>query len=181
MERISDASVTVATLEILKKYKDRFLEFLEADSSTQNKQTKEAERSLNDRIREIQEFQDLRTKLLSFIHMCELIQPGENKTEKKKKERRKQSNRSTDQATKSQIILVYMSQCKNCDRYSSLLGQIVFSVLGSSSAGSLLSYVGGLLPCQSAVAYLFDVVFSVKEKKINIYMDDMHVGTCSGK
>ena len=90
MQRISDSSITVATLKILKKYKDRFLELLEADSSIHNKRTKEAERSLNDRIREIQEFQDLRKKLLSFIHLCELIQPGENNTEKKK--RRKQSN-----------------------------------------------------------------------------------------
>ena len=57
----------------------------------------------------------------------------------------------------------------------------MFSVLGPSLAGSLVSYVGGLPPCQSAVAYLFDVVFPMKEKKINIYMDDMHVGTCSGK
>ncbi|KAK2553290.1 E3 ubiquitin-protein ligase rnf213-alpha [Acropora cervicornis] len=75
VQRISDSSITVATLEILKKYKDRFLELLEADSSIHNKRTKEAERSLNDRIREIQEFQDLRKKLLSFIHLCELIQP----------------------------------------------------------------------------------------------------------
>ena len=107
MERISKASVTVATLEILKKYKDRFLELLEADSSTHNKQTKEAERSLNDRIREIQEFQDLRTKLLSFIHMCELIQPGENKTGKKKKE---ESNQ-TDPLTKRQKVKSHWCTC----------------------------------------------------------------------
>jgi len=89
VQRISDASITVAILEILKRNKDRFLELLEADSSTHITQTKEAERSLNDRIGEIQEFQDLKTKLLSFIHMCELIPPGENKTKKKE---RKQSN-----------------------------------------------------------------------------------------
>ena len=84
VQRISDASITVAILEILKRNKDRFLELLEADSSTHITQTKEAERSLNDRIGEIQEFQDLKTKLLSFIHMCELIPPGENKTKKRK-------------------------------------------------------------------------------------------------
>ena len=104
VQRISDSSITVATLEILKKYKDRFLELLEADSSTHNKRAKEAERSLNDRIREIQEFQDLRKKLLSFIHMCELIQPGENKTEKKKK--KKESNQ-TDRLTKRQKVKSY--------------------------------------------------------------------------
>ena len=80
VQRISDASITVAILEILKKYKDRFLELLEADSLTHNTKNKETERSLNERIGEIQEFQDLRTKLLSFIHMCELIRPGENRT-----------------------------------------------------------------------------------------------------
>ena len=90
VKRISDASITVATLEILKRNKDRFLELLEADSSTHNTQTKETERSLSDRIGEIQEFQDLKTKLLSFIHMCELIQPGENRTKKKKE--RKETN-----------------------------------------------------------------------------------------
>lgn len=86
VQRICDSSITVATLEILEKYKERFLELLDADSSTPNKQTEKTKKSLNDRIREIQEFQDLRKKLLSFIHMCELIQPGENKTEKKKEE-----------------------------------------------------------------------------------------------
>ena len=89
VQRISDASITVAILEILRKNKDRFLELLEADSSTHNSKTKETEKSLNERIEEIQEFQDLKTKLLSFIHMCELIQPGENETKKKKE---KESN-----------------------------------------------------------------------------------------
>lgn len=83
MQRISDASITVAILDILKKNKDRFLELLEADSSTDNTQTKETEKSLNDRIGEIQEFQDLKARLLSFIHMCELIPPGELKTKNK--------------------------------------------------------------------------------------------------
>ena len=101
VQRISDSSITVATLEILKKYKDRFLELLEADSSIHNKRTKEAERSLNDRIREIQEFQDLRKKLLSFIHLCELIQPGENNTEKK------EESNQTDRLTKRQKVKSY--------------------------------------------------------------------------
>ena len=84
VQRISDASITVEILDILKKNKDRFLELLGANSSTDNMQTKETERSLNYRIEEIQEFQDLKAKLLSFIHMCELIPPGELNTKKTK-------------------------------------------------------------------------------------------------
>lgn len=79
VKSVSDAVVTVVILELLHKYKDRFLQLLEANSSTHNMQAKEIERSLNERIREIQEFQALKTKVLSFIHMCEIIQPGENK------------------------------------------------------------------------------------------------------
>ena len=89
VQRISDASITVATLEILQKNKDRFLELLEADSSTHNMQTTETERRLNERIGEMREFQDLKMKLLSFIHMCELVQPGENKTPPPKKKIKK--------------------------------------------------------------------------------------------
>lgn len=80
VQRVSDASITVSTLEILQKHKDRFLELLKADSSTHNMQSNDAERSLNDRIGEIQEFKVLKMKLSSFIHMCELIQPGKNTT-----------------------------------------------------------------------------------------------------
>jgi len=76
---ISDAAVTVVILELLQKYKDRFLQLLEANSSSHNMQAKEIERSLNERIREIREFQALKTKVSSFIHMCEIIPPGENK------------------------------------------------------------------------------------------------------
>ena len=83
VKSISDASITVVVLELLHKYKYRFLQLLEADSSTQNMQaTREIERNLNERIREIQEFQQLKTKVLCFICMCEIIPPGENKTYK---------------------------------------------------------------------------------------------------
>ena len=106
VQRISDASITVANLEILRKNKDRFLELLEADSSTHDSKTKETERSLNERIGEIQEFEDLRAKLSSFIHMCQLIQPGENKTKKK------ESNQ-TDRVTKRQNVKSYSCKCHN--------------------------------------------------------------------
>ena len=86
VQRVCDASITVSTLKILQKHKDRFLELVKADSSTHNMQTNDAERSLNDRIGEIQEFKVLKMELLSFIHMCELIQPGKNKTKVTNKE-----------------------------------------------------------------------------------------------
>lgn len=80
VKSISDASITVIILTLLYNYKDRFLQLLEADSSTHNIQAiRDTERNLNERIREIQEFQALKTKLSSFIHMCEVIPPGENK------------------------------------------------------------------------------------------------------
>ncbi|XP_068759451.1 E3 ubiquitin-protein ligase rnf213-alpha-like isoform X4 [Montipora capricornis] len=76
VKSISDASITVVILELLHKYKDRFLQLLDADSSLHNMQAaRETERSLNERIREIQEFQELKTKVSNFIRMCEIIPP----------------------------------------------------------------------------------------------------------
>lgn len=84
VKSISDASTTVVILGLLHKYKDRFLQLLEADSSTHcNLAAEETERSLNERIREIQEFQELKTKVSSFICMCEIIPPGKNKAYKR--------------------------------------------------------------------------------------------------
>ena len=85
VKRISDASITVAILELLRKYKDRFLKLLEADSSALNTHTEkdmilDAEGHLNDRIEEIQKFQTLKMKVLSFINMCDLIPPGKHAT-----------------------------------------------------------------------------------------------------
>ena len=79
VKSISDASVTVVILELLHKYQDRFLQLLEANSSTHNMEAKETERNLSERIKEIREFQALKTKVSSFIHMCVIISPGENK------------------------------------------------------------------------------------------------------
>lgn len=80
VKRISNASITVKILELLHNYKDRFLQLLEAGSSAHDMEaTRETERSLNERIREMQEFQELKTKVSYFIRMCEIISPGENK------------------------------------------------------------------------------------------------------
>ena len=83
VERILNASVTVKVLELLRKHKQRFLELLNADSTVTNESTEEyviveSEKSLNDRIEEIQEFQAVKQKIVCFINMCDLIKPGEN-------------------------------------------------------------------------------------------------------
>lgn len=83
VERISNASVTVEILKLLMKYRQRFLELLKADSNVTSEETKarvilEGEKRLNDRIEEIQQFEAVKKKTLSFINMCDLIKPGEN-------------------------------------------------------------------------------------------------------
>ena len=80
VERILDSSVTVEILELLQKYKKRFLQLLEADSSAVNKEIMvvESGKSLDQRIEEIHGFQAVKKKTLSFINMCDLITPGED-------------------------------------------------------------------------------------------------------
>ncbi|XP_015758606.1 PREDICTED: uncharacterized protein LOC107337885 [Acropora digitifera] len=75
VKSISDATITVVILELLHKYQDRFLQLLEANSLTHNMEAKETERNLSERITEIREFQALKTKVSSFIHMCQIIPP----------------------------------------------------------------------------------------------------------
>lgn len=81
---ISDASVTVEILVLLQNYKQRFLELLRTtypvvdEGGSSNMPTKEqTEQSLTDRIEEINAFQALKVKVLSFTRLCDLIQPGE--------------------------------------------------------------------------------------------------------
>lgn len=83
VEGISNASVTFEVLQCLRKYKQRFLDLLKVDSTITKEGTKvdlkvESEKSLHDRIEEIQEFLAVKKKTLSFIDMCDLIKPGEN-------------------------------------------------------------------------------------------------------
>lgn len=82
---ILDASVTVEILLLLKKYQQRFLEILTtislvADEGGSIKMpTKgETERSLTARIEELEKFEDVQEKVLTFTRMCDLIQPGES-------------------------------------------------------------------------------------------------------
>ena len=77
---ILDSSVTVEILELLQKYKQRFLQLLEADSSAVNKEimVQESGKSLEQRIEEIHGFKAVKKKTESFINMCDLIPPGED-------------------------------------------------------------------------------------------------------
>ncbi len=82
VESISNASVTVEILVLLKKYRDKFLGLLSKTFSTAKDGTKantkeESEKSLAERIEEFDEFQAVKLKVVSFVNMCDLIQPGE--------------------------------------------------------------------------------------------------------
>lgn len=84
MRVVSDASVTVEILLLLKNNKQRFLELVKAtcpvanEDGNSNVATKEeTEQSLTERIEEIEEFQAVKGKVLMLIRMCDLIQPGE--------------------------------------------------------------------------------------------------------
>ena len=80
---ISNASVTVEILVLLQKYRDKFLELLlkttcpSAKESTEANRKQQDEKILDERIREIEEFQAVKQKLASFVSMCGLIGPGE--------------------------------------------------------------------------------------------------------
>lgn len=82
VESISNASVTVDILVLLQKYKEKFLELSKKTFSTAKEGTKantkeEIEKRLAERIEEIEEFQAVKLKVVSFVNMCEVIQPGE--------------------------------------------------------------------------------------------------------
>ena len=83
VESISDASVTVEILDLLQKYRKRFLELLSKTTFSSAKEgtevhTREAgEKILNERIGEIEEFRAVKEKVVSFVNMCDLIRPGE--------------------------------------------------------------------------------------------------------
>ena len=74
--------MTVEILLLLKNNKERFLELLNAstvigsgqDSKMSPKE--ETEQHLADRIEEIEEFQAVKARVLTFTRMCDLIQPG---------------------------------------------------------------------------------------------------------
>lgn len=82
---ISNASVTVEILIILRSFKERFLELVKTTTPVVNVSEQggqfatkeEIEESLNERIEEMEEFQAVKARVLSFAWMCDLIQPGE--------------------------------------------------------------------------------------------------------
>lgn len=69
---ISDGSVRVQVLLLLQKYKETFLELLKTTSA----EKKDAELSLAHRIEEIEEFHTVKQNVVTFIAMCDVIQPG---------------------------------------------------------------------------------------------------------
>lgn len=84
MRVVSEASVTVEILLLLKNNKQRFLELVKAtcpvaneDGSSNVARKEETEQSLTERIEEIEEFQAVKGKVLMLTRMCDLIQPGE--------------------------------------------------------------------------------------------------------
>ena len=80
VESISNASVTVEVLVLLRKYRTKFLELLKTTFSTAKEGTEakeEVEKILDERIKELEEFQAVKVYVASFVNMCELIRPGE--------------------------------------------------------------------------------------------------------
>jgi len=82
VESVSNASVTVEILVLLRKYKTKFLELLKTTFSTAKEGTeantkKEVEKILDERIGEIEEFEGVKVKVVSFVNMCDLIGSGE--------------------------------------------------------------------------------------------------------
>ena len=84
MEVVLNGSVTIEVLLLLQQFKPKFLEIIPKSVSAVNEEenrkgfaNEEIERNLNKRIEEFQEFQAEKVKVISFIRMCDLIQPGE--------------------------------------------------------------------------------------------------------
>ena len=80
VEGISNASVVVEILVLLRKYRRKFLELLKTTFSTAKEGTEANMREakiLDDRIAEIEEFQAVKEQVVSFVYMCDLIGPGE--------------------------------------------------------------------------------------------------------
>ena len=71
---MSDGSVTVEVLLLVQKHKATFLELLETASGVDKN---DAELSLVQRIKEIEEFYTVRENVGRFIAMCDVVPPGE--------------------------------------------------------------------------------------------------------
>jgi len=82
IESISNASVTVEILALLKKHREKFLELLEilnkaVKEGTEANTREQSEKNLVERFQEIEEFQAIKVRVVSFVNMCDLIKPGE--------------------------------------------------------------------------------------------------------
>ncbi|XP_022801884.1 E3 ubiquitin-protein ligase rnf213-alpha-like, partial [Stylophora pistillata] len=79
VESISKATVTVEILLLLRKNKEKFLELSKTTFITNEEANsgskRGVERSLDERIEEIEEYQAIKEKVQSFLYMCDLIQP----------------------------------------------------------------------------------------------------------
>ena len=82
VESIANASVIFEILVLLRKYRTKFLELFKTTFSTAKEGTEastmeKGEKLLDERIEEIEEFQAVKLKVVSFVNMCDLIWPGE--------------------------------------------------------------------------------------------------------
>ena len=80
VESISNASVTVEIVVLLRKYRTKFLELLKTTFSSAKEGSEASEevgKVLDERIKEFEEFQAVKVNVASFVNMCELIGPGE--------------------------------------------------------------------------------------------------------
>ena len=80
---ISNASVTVEILLLLKDFKQKFVELVKTTAPVVKEEegrkiatNPTIEQILNERIEEIDEFQAVKVRVSSFARMCDLIQPG---------------------------------------------------------------------------------------------------------
>lgn len=83
IDDISNASVTVEILLLLKDFKQKFVELVKTTTPVVTKEegrkiatNERIEQILNERIEEIDEFQAVKVRVLSFARMCDLIPPG---------------------------------------------------------------------------------------------------------
>ena len=83
IDDISNASVTVEILLLLKDFKQKFVELVKTTTPVVTEEegrkiatNERIEQILNERIEEIDEFQALKVRVLSFARMCDLIPPG---------------------------------------------------------------------------------------------------------
>ena len=83
IDDISNASVTVEILLLLKDFKQKFVELVKTTTPVVTEEegrkiatSERIEQILNERIEEIDEFQAVKVRVLSFARMCDLIPPG---------------------------------------------------------------------------------------------------------